>query len=259
MALLRNSRKERNGVIVKCIALCADTMKPRTVLKAIRAGSDHEICTQQEVKKGDVVILSNNVIKTNTSTVDVLHVDRVTRDMTYMSKITALTVDMNANNTTFNWLDLFHTVDNELLSWLTHANESMLLPDGYGWTGGQTRYEEAKMREFNILLKDVDSNIRSELVEYAMVSPRSNVNHQWATAQSIPRDPITLPPSKNIVAHFTILWTTTGTEYRYYDNEDFSKEYLYVDTLIGNRVKKALVGTVIRNKHGNNVRWKLYT
>lgn len=257
MALLRNSRIDANGDLIKSVALCPISMYPRMVLKAVRSGPASEQCTQQEVNKGDVVIMA---ITSPTGThVDILHVDNVTRYKTFMSKITAGTVDMSNNGGHMNWLGLFETVDVRLRDWLKHADTDYLLPTGFGWDGKRTRYEQAKLKEFTGLLGGITDPIKDDLIEWAMVSPRENVNHEWNTSQPIPRDPVNLAPGKNILHHFTILWTEYGVDFKLYDEEDYTEEYLSVTSLQNDAVEKALVGTIIFNKYGKNVRWKLYS
>lgn len=257
MALLRNSKIEPNGALVKSIALCPISMKARMVLKAVRSGPISEQCTQQEVNKGDVVLMATTLNKE--TTVQVLHVDKVTRYKTYLSKITDATVDMSANGGNVNWLGLFKTADVTLRNWLTNVDESLLLPESYGWDGKRTRYERAKMAEFNHLLSDVQDPLIDQIVEWAMVSPRGDVNHQWNTAQSIPRDALYLPPSKNVVSHFTILWTEYGVDFFLYEDKDYSVEPLTITSMQNAAVSKALVGTIMSNRHGKNLRWKLYS
>ena len=249
MALLRNSKKD-NGVLIKCISLNPKNMEPRMVLKAVRGTGDQ--CTQQEVNKDDFVIMSTIG---DTVAIEVLVVTKVTRYKTYMSKITSNDVDMSEG---VNWLDLFKITDKPLLDWLTNVNDSPLLPTNYGWDGKRTRYEQAKLVEFKELFKDVATPLKEDIIEWAMVSPRENVNHRWNTAQSIPRDPIFLPSAKNVVYHFVVLWTDDGVIFEKYDDKDYKVEPLVVTSLQDNKVKKGLVCTVISNKYGNNLSWKLY-
>lgn len=249
MALLRNSKND-NGVLVKCISLNPENMEPRMVLKAVRG--THDQCTQQEVNKDDIVIMST---VTDTVTIDVLRVTKVTRYKTFMSKITGGDVDMSEG---VNWLGLFKITDTLLLDWLVNVNDSPLLPPGYGWDGKRTRYEQAKLAEFQELFKDVATPLKEDIIDWAMVSPRENVNHQWNTAQSIPRDPIFLPNAKNVVSHFVVLWTDDGVAFEQYDDKDYKVEPLVVSSLQDDKVKKGLVCTVLSNKYGNNLRWKLY-
>jgi hypothetical protein len=257
MALLRNSKVEANGDLIKSVALCPTNMKPRMVLKAVRSGPADEHCTQQEVNKGDVVIMGTT--SNGKTKVDILHVDNVTRYKTFMSKITAGTVDMSANGGHLNWLGLFETADERLRNWLTNADTDFLLPTGFGWDGKRTRYEQAKMKEFSDLLGGVTDPLRDDLIEWAMVSPRENVNHEWNTSQPIPRDPVNLAPGSNVLSHFTILWTDYGVDFMSYEDKDYTEEYLSVTSLQNDAVNKALVGTIITNKYGKNVRWKLYS
>lgn len=257
MALLRNSKIEANGNLVKSVALCPISMKARMVLKAVRSGPIVEQCTQQEINKGDVVIMATT--SKGETKVDILHVDNVTRYKTFMSKITAGTVDMSNNDGHINWLGLFETVDVRLRDWLTHTNQDYLLPAGFGWDGKCTRYEQAKLKEFTDLLGGITDPIKDELIEWAMVSPRVNVNHEWNTSQPIPRDPVNLAPGNNVLSHFTILWTDYGVDFMLYEDKDYTEEYLSVTSLQNDAVNKALVGTVIANKYGKNVRWKLYS
>lgn len=255
MALLRNNRIGPKGEIIKSIALDPKTMKPRAVLKAVRSGDESDRCTQQEISKDDIVIMSTI---TDTITLDVLVVSKVTRYKSYMSK---LDTSDNKSNTSepLNWLGLFATVDQVLLEWLENTNNSPMLPANYGWDGKRTRYEQAKYSEFTELFKEVTIDNKDEFIEWAMVSPRENVNHQWNTSQAIPRDPLFLPPSKNTVSHFTVLWTDFGVDFKIYDDKDYSNESLELDTLQNSAVIKAIVGTIISNRYGNNVRWKLYS
>ena len=249
MALLRNSKIE-DGVLIKSISLSPTDMVPRMVLKAVRGTTDQ--CTQQEVNKDDIVIMCTHG---DTIKIDVLRVTKVTRYKTFMSKITGGDVDMTEG---VNWLGLFEITDTVLLDWLTNINESPLLPPGYGWDGKRTRYEQAKLAEFEELFKDVDTPLKEEIINWAMVSPRENVNHQWNTAQAIPRDPIYLPHAKNVIFHFVVVWTDKGPTFEWYDDKDFKVEPLVVTALQDDEVKKGLVCTVLSNKYGRNLRWKLY-
>ena len=250
MALLRNSKVDVDGVLTKSIALNPETMEPRMVLKAVRGTNDY--CTQQEIKLGDIVLMS---VHSNPITVCLLRVTKVTRYKTHMSKITDSDLHMSVKDNLFALLKL---TDGILFKWLVDVNEPPLLPTGFGWDGKRTRYELAKMEEFKTLLEGVECDTKDDLIEWAMVSPRENVNHQWATAQVIPRDPIFLPAFKNVVYHFVILWKDDGVVYIPYDEEDYTTHPLNITALQDDSVKKALVCTVLSNKYGKNLRWKLY-
>src|SRR5699024_5883344 len=99
-------------------------------------------------------------------------VTKVTRYKTFMSKITGGDVDMSEG---VNWLGLFKITDTLLLDWLVNVNDSPLLPPGYGWDGKRTRYEQAKLAEFQELFKDVATPLKEDIIDWAMVSPRENV------------------------------------------------------------------------------------
>lgn len=250
MALLRNSKHEGNTV-VKCIALNPATMQPRMVLKAIRGNNDR--CTQQEVNKDDIVLMCTN--SDEGSLFEFLYVTKVSRYKTFMSKITVPVTSMSSD---VDWLGLFRITDDPLLDWLTDVNQSPLLPAGYGWDGQRTRYEQAKFSEFCKLLAEVDFDLKEKVIDWAMVSPRENVNHQWNTAQAIPRDPIYLPAAKNVLFHFVILWRGEQVSFIKYDDKDYKEHSLLVNELQDDKVTKAIVATVLTNKYGENLRWKLY-
>lgn len=251
MALLRNSRLDESGTLVKCIALNGETMKPRLVLKAIRGQADQ--CTLQEVYKDDVVIMTTHLPERIVT--DVLIVTKVNRYKTFMSNITGSELHMSA---TMNWMGVFETTDSPLRDWLLNIDTNLLLPKDYGWDGKHTRYEKEKLEEFKELLLEVDCDLKDDIIAWAMVSPRENVNHQWTTAQAIPRDSIYLPPFKNVAFHFVILWKEDGVVFECYDDKDYSVEPLDVTSLRDDSVKRAMVCTVLSNKYGRNLRWKLY-
>ena len=130
MALLRNSKVDVDGVLTKSIALNPETMEPRMVLKAVRGTNDY--CTQQEIKLGDIVLMS---VHSNPITVCLLRVTKVTRYKTHMSKITDSDLHMSVKDNLFALLKL---TDGILFKWLVDVNEPPLLPTGFGWDGKRT-------------------------------------------------------------------------------------------------------------------------
>lgn len=250
MALLRNS-SNANGVLTRSIAIDPITMAPRMVLKAVRGSG--EKCTQQEIKTGDLVIMCTHG---QPKSLNFLRANKVNRYRTHLSKITDGDLTMSIDG---DFLKLMTLMDGTLFKWLTDSDESPYLPANFGWDGKRTRYEKAKFEEFTQLLEDVTFEYKDELIEWAMLSQRENVNVQWNTAQAIPSSPIYLPPAANIKMHLVITWMKNGeVQVATCDNNDYSTQSLTVANLLDDEVEKAIVCTVLSNKYGRNLRWKLY-
>lgn len=240
MALMKNCKIITSGDI-RSVVLNGRSLAYRPVLKAIRV---KEWATYQDCQVGDLIVERRPECGLKVRRVNAIEDQEVLTESVSMRDPLVL--------------QAIERIDEVLMRWLMNPNEPRTLPVGYGWNG-RTRYENQKRAEFTELLSGVmDRIFIDEVLNHAMLSPRENVPTDWSNAVPAPMPVITLPPDASVVNHFVIYWSNNNAILNIYHTCEIKHTGVRIDLKDYPEAERFLIGSVVRNFHGHNVRWKLF-